>query len=84
MCPFQYDVCHFRNIKGINPRHKPEQDQAVLVDIRRENFDAFWRRASSTVSGNYRDLKKFKSIGIEQLWLTNVLPEMGPFPLKDI
>jgi hypothetical protein len=84
MCPFQCDLCHFRNIKGLDPSHDSEKDKSLLVAIRRANLDAFWGRASSTVAGNYQDLKKFKNIGLEQLGLTDMLPDMGPFPLKDI
>jgi hypothetical protein len=84
MCPFQCDICHFRNMKGVDPSGHSSRDKSLLIAIRRANIDAFWGRASSTVAGNFRDLKKFKSIGLEQLGLVDILPNMGPFPLKDI
>ena len=84
MCPFQCDICHFRNLKGMNPIKGSVKDKNLLIGIRRANLDAFWGRASSTVTNNFRDLKKFNRIGLEQLGLTHLLPDMGPFPLKDI
>jgi hypothetical protein len=84
MCPFQCDICHFRNMKGRDPVGSYTKDKTLLVAIRRANIDAFWGRASSTVAGNFRDLKKFKNIGLEQLGLMDMLPDMGPFPVKDI
>jgi hypothetical protein len=84
LCPFQCDVCHFRNIKGHNPGQDMAKDKALLVGIRRANLDAFWGRASSTVASNFRDLKKYNKIALDQLGVTTSLPDMGPFPLKDI
>jgi hypothetical protein len=83
VCPFQCEICHFRNIKNEDPTDS-EKDKTLLVAIRRANLDAFWGRASSTVAGNHRELKKFHRIGSEQLGLSNMLPNMGPFPLNNI
>jgi hypothetical protein len=83
MCPFQCDLCHYRNLTGKDPGDNFEQDLRLLVAIRRAILDSFWARAESTVGNNFRDLKKFKTIGEEKLGLKTILPEMGPFPLED-
>jgi hypothetical protein len=41
LCPFQCDLCHFRNIKGYNPGQDLVKDKDLLVAIRRANLDAF-------------------------------------------
>jgi hypothetical protein len=83
MCPFQCDLCHFRNITGRNPGSNYGCDLLLLVAIRRAVLDSFWARAESTVVNNFRDLKKFKTIGKDKFGLDTILPEMGPFPLED-
>jgi hypothetical protein len=84
MCPFQCDLCHFRNLTGRNPGENFDCDLRLLVAIRRAILDSFWARAESTVGNNLRDLKKFKTIGRDRLGLNTILPEMGPFPLEDV
>ena len=49
LCPFQYNLCQFRNIYGRNPGLEPYKDKIKFVLIRRAILDAFWARASSTV-----------------------------------
>jgi hypothetical protein len=82
-CPFQCDLCHFRNIKGTDPGANPSKDLKLLIGIRRAILDSFWGRAESTVTNNFRDLKKIKTIG-SSLGISNSLPNMGPFPLEDL
>ena len=81
MVPFQCDYCHFRNVMGRNPVLGNRADDESLWLIRRANLDAFWSRTSNTVATNLRNLQNFKQIG-GQLGL-NLLPETGPFPLRD-
>ncbi len=52
MCPFQCDLCHFRNVTGRNPGSNLECDLRLLVAIRRAILDSFWARAESTVVNN--------------------------------
>jgi hypothetical protein len=82
MCPFQCDLCHYRNMKGENPGKNPNEDLRLMVGIRRAILDSFWGRAEATVANNFRDVKKLKDIGIS-VGLENLLPEMGPFALED-
>jgi hypothetical protein len=83
MCPFQCDLCHFRNMKHMEPGSDPEKDLKLLIGIRRAILDSFWARAESTVSNNFRDLKKLEKIE-ESLGIKDSLPNMGPFPLEDV
>ena len=84
MCPFQCDICHFRNLKRRDPQGSNVQDVRLLVAIRRANLDAFWGRASSTVEGNQRVLKRLIEIGKGEYGLKNFLPPMGPHPVEDL
>ena len=40
MIPFQCELCHFRNLKGCDPRNVKE-DILLIRTIRRANVDAF-------------------------------------------
>lgn len=83
MCPFQCDLCHFRNVMQRNPGMDPEPDKTLMIYIRRATLDSFWSRAASTVEGNTRELKKLWKHGHDELKIPHLLPEMGPFPLED-
>jgi hypothetical protein len=83
MCPFQCDLCHFRNIRGIDPGSDPNKDLKLLIGIRRAILEMFFGRAESAITNNFRDLKKLERIGAS-LGISNALPNMGPFPLKDV
>jgi hypothetical protein len=50
--------------------------------MRRANLDAFWERASSTVSSNLRSEMRGERTS-EQLGMPSVTPPMSPFPLDD-
>ena len=81
MIPFQCDLCHFRNLKGSNPRANAE-DFLLLRTIRRASLDAFWSREPSTVESNRREGMKIERVS-EELGLSSILPMMGPFPVQD-
>ena len=81
MIPFQCDLCHFRNLKGLNPRANAE-DFLLLKTIRRASLDAFWSREPSTVESNRRQGMKIERVS-EELGLSSILPMMGPFPVQD-
>ena len=51
MCPFQCDLCHFRNIQKRDPGPDP-RDAYAMMAIRRAILDSFWSRESSTVLAN--------------------------------
>ncbi len=50
--------------------------------IRWANLDALWAREPSTIAGNLNQARKLEEFG-NSLDFSNVIPEMGPFPLSD-
>ena len=54
MTVFECDLCHFRNIRKMDPQWGNEFDAFMLMVIRRATLDAFWARASSTVTANLK------------------------------
>jgi len=56
MISFQCDLCHFRNLKGLDPG-KGDDDIKLLRTIRRATLDAFWARKPSTIEATRRDSK---------------------------
>jgi hypothetical protein len=50
-CPFQCELCHFRNLQGRSPQVGSGLlgDVELLKCLRRVNLDAFWSREPSTV-----------------------------------
>ena len=62
VCPFQCDLCHFRNIQSRDPRPVSRQDKNLMIAIRRANLDGFWGRSSSTIKSNKSNLKRFVAI----------------------
>lgn len=83
MVPFQCDLCHFRNLQGRNPQLHVRQDTALLVAIRRASLDSFWSRETTTVNKNRGALRRLNSISNDNLGLDQVLPPLGPHPVKD-
>jgi hypothetical protein len=81
MCPFQCDVCHFRNTQGRSPS-EDHHDELFMLCIRRANLDALWSRESSTVRVNKgRFNKAIELTGM--LALEKPYGERGPFPEED-
>ena len=79
--PFQCEPCHFRNLKGTDPSKRSE-DILLLRIIIRANVDELWSRDPGTVNATLRERRKIDVIG-RKLGVNDVLPSMGPFPLKD-
>jgi hypothetical protein len=52
LCPFQCELCLFRNIQGRLPLFGEGKlsDVVLLRALRRANLDAFWSREPNTVS----------------------------------
>jgi hypothetical protein len=82
-CPFQCDLCHFRNIQKRNPIRDKVEDIRLLRCIRRANLDAMWSREPQTVIKNFslavRAIDISKTLGID-----HPFPVMGPFPVHDL
>ena len=61
-CPFQCDLCHFRNIQLRDPRIESKQDKNMLIAIRRANLDSFWGRSAGTIKNNKTNLRRLVTI----------------------
>ena len=83
ICPFQCDLCHFRNIKLRDPEAGSRQDKNLLIAIRRANVDSFWGRSSNTVKTNKGNLKRLVNIAKDMYGIETPLPDMGPHELQD-
>ena len=82
MCPFQCDLCHFRNIQKRDPV-SDTTDALLKVFIRRANLDALWAREPGTVYGNLRERRRALQ-GAARLGIADPHPfARGPFPVED-
>ena len=81
LIPFQCDLCHYRNLKGMDPIGV-KADDILLRTIKRANLDIFCSREPGTVSATRNGSLKLAEIRM-RLGLDNMLPVMGPFLLKD-
>jgi len=61
LCPFQCDLCQFRNIYLQNPTESTG-DKKTMRYIRRAVLDGFRGRASGTVQNNLGQLRVFYKI----------------------
>ena len=83
ICPFQCDLCHFRNIQVRNPLPlELPWDKLAMDVIHHANLHAIWGREPSTISRNLNQASKLESLG-ESLGFSHVIPPMGPYPLED-
>ena len=82
MCPFQCDLCQFRNLRGRNPFSARNADNLTLLCIRRANLDAFWSRERSTVEHNCREMKKYIGACLS-LGEDRPIHPKGPWPAND-
>jgi hypothetical protein len=82
MCPFQCDICHFRNIQKRDLVPGNRKDKLLLQCIRRATLDAFWAWEPSTVRANLRGAKRLEEIG-DTLGMESVTPLMGPYSTDD-
>jgi hypothetical protein len=86
MCPFQCDMCHFKNLKGRDPLRGDYTDRNLLTAIRRSNLDAFWGRASSTVAGNLNTMRNIVRTMRDKYGVSSdsrYFPPQGPHPIED-
>jgi hypothetical protein len=60
MCPFQCDVCHFRNIQKQDYCATNVKDKLLVRCIWRASLETFWARESSTVRANLHGAKKLE------------------------
>ena len=79
---FQCDLCIFRKLRGQEPIASNPIDENLLACIRRVNLDAFWSRATSTVSAQRRLVERSLDLS-RQLGLDPMFPNQGPLPPGD-
>jgi hypothetical protein len=86
LCPFQCDLCHFRNLKNRDPLRSDYTDRNLLNAIRRSNLDSFWGRASTTVAGNLLSMLNIVRTMRDKYGVSSEVPyfpPQGPHPLED-
>jgi hypothetical protein len=80
MTPFQFELCHFRNIMAHDPVMSYEKDLAILEFSRQANLDAFWCRAKTTVAANlWAGLRMEKTA--DDYGMPSIAPPVGLFRL---
>lgn len=82
ICPFQCDMCWFRNLQHRDPLGDNARDALLLCCIRRANLDALWGRESHTVDSTLRAAKQLVKLW-RQVNLEPVFPALGPYPVGD-
>jgi hypothetical protein len=84
-CPFQCELCHFRNIQG----RSPVMGKALLGDtelmkcLRRVNLDAFWSREPTTIKQNLGKINRVSQIAHEMGMRDPPIPKLGHWKLVD-
>ena len=82
---FQCDLCHFRNMVGRSPQASFGSDDLLLRFIRRANLDALWSREPGTIKNTAREVRNLRDKArIFGLDANQMLPKMGPFPVRDV
>ena len=82
MCPFQCDLCWFRNLERRDPTVGSYTDKRLLGYIRRVNLDIIWSRSPGTIASNRQGILNIIKVWRE-LDLTVDLPAIGPWPVED-
>lgn len=80
--PFECDLCIFVKLKGRYPMNQNQKDRKLAACIRRVNLDAFWSRASTTVSNNLRLVKRLNNLA-DEVGLESPFVSYGPMPDED-
>jgi hypothetical protein len=85
LCPFQYELCLFRNIQGRSPLFGEGKlsDVVLLRSLRRANLDAFGSPEPNTVSQNLGKVNRILQLGFELGMDNPPLPIAEPWPVKD-
>ena len=76
---FQCANCQSQNIRGVNLVRGEAESEAFEAVVTRATLDAFWSRASKTVSSHVREVI-FIIKYAEMLHIVNPFPRLGPFP----
>jgi hypothetical protein len=82
-CPFQYELCLFRNIQGRSPFGGGVNDVVLLCSLRRANLDAFWIREPDTVAESLSKVNRILQLSFGIGMKNPPLPLAEPWPVKD-
>jgi hypothetical protein len=84
-CPFQYELCHFRNIQGRSPIMGKGLlgDTELMKCLRRVNLDAFWSREPTTIKQNLGKVNWSLHITHKMGMRDPPMPKLGPWKLVD-
>jgi hypothetical protein len=85
VCPFQCELCHFRNMQGRSPmKGTGVLNDAETIDlIRRANIDAFWSREHTTIGHNLSKINRVLQISHELGLDKPPVPMLGTWPVED-
>jgi hypothetical protein len=85
VCPYQCELCHFRNIKKRDPFSSNLRDLRLLCGIRRANLDAFWARRPGTVKSNLTLMLSIVKVQEEDHGIPrgHMFRPQGPHPVED-
>jgi hypothetical protein len=85
LCPFQCELCHFRNMQGRSPmKGTGVLNDAETIDlIRRANLDAFWSREPTTIGHNLSKVNRVLQISHELGLDKPPVPRLGPWSVED-
>ena len=83
VCPFQCELCHFRNVYRRDPVPESRTDSNFVIYCRRANLDAMWARSSATVAKTLRVLFRSQEVATDLFDIPNPFPYREPFPLQD-
>jgi hypothetical protein len=84
-CPFQCELCHFRNMQGRLPMMGTGllDDTELMKCSRRVNVDAFWSREPTIISQNLGKINRALKIAHGMGMYNPPMPKMGPWTLVD-
>ena len=80
---FQCGICHYQEIKGRDLVSLIQEDDTLLITIRRSSLDAFWSRGPGIVRGNITMLRRLGMVAKKELGLEYWFPPLVPYILKD-
>ena len=75
---FECNIFIFRKLRKVDPLEILSKHKLLLVCIRRMNLDAFWSRATSTVTQNTRNVRRSIKFS-ESLGFQGTFEHEGPY-----
>ena len=82
--PFECDLYQFRNVDDRDPVHGNTKDNYTLLCIRRVILYAFWSQETSTLSHNFRRLRRDYFDSVEALSIRRPVPKIGTDEVRGI